>query len=102
MSVHQLIQFYTEFAHGAANHPGGAPYVVAYLSSAAVEIVAIGGALALMGVAIARRASGWGMALGSLWSEIWREFDFVQLGKLVIPLACLTMTGWIWFSMHAS
>ena len=84
-----------------AAHGDAATYVLAFLSSTAVELVAVACLISAFAIGGLRhlfqatadqdRHDGGGFRL-----------DVVSLSKLVIPLACLTMTVWIYIATQGA
>ena len=95
MSVHMLARTVGETVGATAAQAAATPYTLAFLSSTAVEIIAVATVLTMLALGIARsifRSS----ALGDHWLRLYRAFDVLKLSKMVIPLACLSATVWVW------
>jgi hypothetical protein len=71
------------------------PYQVAFLTSSAVEVIAVAALLALAVTSLTRRAP---KARGKVADRRLerRGIDVMHLHKLVIPVVSLGVTIWIW------
>lgn len=72
-----------------------APYSLAFLSSTAVEIIAVAVLLTLLTVGVARSILK-STTISQQWLRLYRALDVLKLYKMIIPLACLTGTVWVW------
>ena len=80
---------------GGSGHEAATPYDLAFLSSTAVEVIAVSAVLTMLAFALGRvlfRSS----AFGGHWLRLYRAFDVLKLSKMLIPLACLSATVWVW------
>jgi hypothetical protein len=95
MNVHILTRAYSDTVGGAAGQAAGAPYALAFLSSTAIEVVAVATVLTMLAFGLARslfRSSGAGHRPG----RAHRALYIMKLHKMLIPLACLSATVWVW------
>ncbi len=95
MSTPMLSQVIADTIGAPAGHAGAAPYVLAFLSSTAVEVIAVAALLSMLAFGIARSVRG---STSLEDHRPWGGLDALKLYKIVIPLVCLTMTAWIWIS----
>lgn len=97
MSVTYVLQTAAQATGAAARHSEGPAYLAAFLSSSAVEVIAI-----VLALAFALYQAGRGISqlplIGRLWARAWRGFDVFQLYKLIIPAASLAGLLVIWVS----
>ena len=94
-------QSLTQLVSVPAAHGDAATYVVAFLSSTAVELVAVAcliSAFALGGVSQLLRGGGDHdrRRTGRF------QFDVLSLSKLIIPVTCLIMTVWIYLATQTA
>ncbi len=94
MNLHLAAQALAGTA-GATAHTADTTYALAFLSSTAVELVAIA-ALFTMLASAAMRFLFKSSAISDYWVRLNRAFDILKLSKMVIPLACLSATVWVW------
>ena len=76
-------------------HKDTTPYAMVFLSSTALEVIAVATLLTVLALGLVRvlfRSSG----VADRWLRLYRAFDAFKLYKMVIPLACLTATVWVW------
>lgn len=95
MSVQMAAQILADTADATASHGAATPYALAFLSSTAIEIVAVATVLTMLAFAVARsmfRSS----VISDQWLRFYRAFDILKLSKMLIPLACLSATVWVW------
>ena len=72
-----------------------ATYVLAFLSSTAVELIAVACLISAFAIGAVRKLLRAG-ADQDPQDRTWGRFDVLSLSKLIIPLACLTMTVWVY------
>jgi hypothetical protein len=82
--------------HGAA-----APYGVAFLSSTAVEVIAAAAILTMLALGLVRSIFR-STTISDRWPRLYRVLDVLKLYKMVIPLACLSATVWVWSLMEGA
>ncbi|HLZ82794.1 MAG TPA: hypothetical protein VKQ54_04455 [Caulobacteraceae bacterium] len=85
---------------GANGHEAATPYALAFLSSTALEVIVVSAVLTMLAFALGRAVFRVG-ALGDHWSRLYRAFDVLKLSKMLIPLACLSATVWVWTLIRA-
>jgi hypothetical protein len=77
-----------------------APYLLAYMSSSAIEVVAVAVGLSMIAFTLLRRLPPAAPARAKSARPA-RRFDVLHLSKLVLPLFSLGVTGWIWVSTQS-
>jgi hypothetical protein len=95
MSVQVLARAAADTLGATAGHAAATPYDLAFLSSTAVEIITVATVLTMVALSLARsifRSGG----MGDYWLRLYRAFDILKLSKMIIPLACLSATVWVW------
>jgi hypothetical protein len=95
MNVETLMQAVADALGVSPGHEPAGPYLVAFLSSTAVEVIAVATVLAMVIFGSARTILRSG-AISHAWLRLYRALDVLKLHKVVIPLACLTATIWVW------
>jgi hypothetical protein len=95
MSVQMTARAIAFMVGGAAGLAAAAPYTLAFLTSTAVEVIAVATVFTMLAFGLGRsilRSS----AIGDHWQRLYRAFDVLKLSKMLIPLACLSATVWVW------
>jgi hypothetical protein len=100
MNVEGLVRTVADAFGAAPGHGPAGPYVAAFLSSTAVEVIAVTGVLAMLLSGGARTLLRSTVSLG--WLRLYRAVDVYKLSKTVIPLACLSATLWVWTLIQGS
>lgn len=95
MNGQMAAQAFGDMVGGPAGPDGAAPYALAFLSSTALEVIAVAVVLTMVAFGLGR-AMFRSNSLGDYWLRIYRAFDVLKLSKMVIPLACLSATVWMW------
>jgi len=95
MNVESIVQTAGSALGAASGHEAAIPYLLAFLSSAAVEVIAVAVVLAMLMLGAARSILG-SNTMTATWLRLYRALDVLKLYKMVIPLACLSATVWIW------
>ena len=85
------------FAHA---HSDLTAYALVFASSSAIQVIAAAGCLWLAITALLRFLPR-NPAQGAPKRD-WRGLGVLKLHKLVIPLACLTLTGWVWIATQGA
>jgi len=101
MSIPMLSGAAAETFNASAGHSGAAPYVLAFMSSTAIEVVAVAAILSMVAFSLGRSILGT-TSLGDHWLRLWSGFDVLKLTKIIIPLACLTVTVWVWIATQGA
>ena len=94
MSVQMAEQIFADTANATA-HGAATPYALLFLSSTAIEVIAVATVLTMLAFAVARsifRPS----VISHPSPRFHRAFDILKLSKMLIPLACLSATVWVW------
>ena len=95
MGVQGLAQAAADTVGATAGHTAATPYELAFLSSTAIEIIAVATLLTMIALSISRSVFRSG-GMGDYWLRLYRTFDILKLSKMLIPLACLSATVWVW------
>jgi hypothetical protein len=95
MNVESLVRAVADALGAAPGHEPAGPYLLAFLSSTAVEVIAVSAMLAMLVFGGARTVLR-SNAVSHGWPRLYRALDVLKLSKMVIPLACLSATVWIW------
>ena len=80
---------------GGSTGSDSAPYALAFLSSTALEVIAVAIILTMVAFGLGR-AIFRSNSIGDYWLRLYRAFDVLKLSKMLIPLACLSATVWVW------
>ena len=91
--IHSL----TDVFSASAAHGEGATYALAFLSSTALELIAVAFLVSAFARGALRQLTR-PQRTGARARPIWARFDVLSLSKLLIPLSCLTMTIWIYLA----
>jgi hypothetical protein len=95
MSVQMMARALADMVGGGAGHEAATPYTLAFLTSTAVEVIAVATVFTMFAFGLGRsilRSS----VIGDHWPRLYRAFDILKLSKMLIPLACLSATVWVW------
>ena len=95
MSVKMAAQALADAANATASHADTTPYVLAFLSSTAVEVIAVATILTMLAFAVTRSLFR-SNAFSDRSLRLHRAIDVLKLSKMLIPLACLSATVWVW------
>lgn len=95
MSVQMLARAVADTVDATAGHAAATPYALAFLTSTAVEVIAVATVLTMLAIG-ALRSLFRSSAISDNWPRFYRAFDILKLSKMVIPLACLSATVWVW------
>ena len=95
MSVQLAAQALADTVNATASHTAATPYTLAFLSSTAVEVIAIAAIFTMLAFAFGRSLFG-SNPISDRWLRLHRAFDILKLSKMLIPLACLSATVWVW------
>jgi hypothetical protein len=80
---------------GTSGHEAAAPYTWAFMSSTVVEVIAVAAISTMLILGIVRSIFGLS-SISQQWLRLYRALDVFKLSKMIIPLACLTATVWVW------
>jgi len=95
MSVQMAAQILADTANVTASRGAATPYALAFLSSTAIEVIAVATVFTMLAFAVARSIFR-SNVISHQWLRFHRAFDILKLSKMLIPLACLSATVWVW------
>jgi hypothetical protein len=101
MNVASILQVVANTFGAAPDQSAAGPYLAAFLSSTAIEVAAVAALLAMVLSGGARAVLRAG-ALSHGLARVYRALDVLKLYKIVIPMACLSATLWIWSLIQQS
>lgn len=91
------IQGFTQLFFAPSLHGDATTYVLAFLSSTVVELIAVACLISGFAVSVVGRLIR-STAQGDRLPRLLGRLDILSLSKLIIPVSCLTMTLWVYFA----